>query len=80
MSLEEELPTGVSCLMELSRYIWGSLCNMRTDGEKALSSRKGGVGERCKAAVVRCAMYEGKEAETLSLLAFDLLVRAKKVL
>ena len=80
MFLERGLPTGVLCLTELSRYNWGSLCNVCADGEEAILNRKGEAGERRKVAVVRCAMYEGEKAETLPLVALDMLVRAKKVL
>lgn len=51
---------------------------MRAEGMKALLNREG--GKEGKAAVGCCAMYEGEKAETLPLMALDLLVRAKKVL
>ena len=53
---------------------------MRADGKETLLNRKEGPKKEGKAAVVCRAMYEGKKAETLPLVALDLLVRTKKVL
>ena len=68
--------------MELSRYNWGSLCDVvRADGKEALLNlKREPKKEEGKAAVARCAMYEGEEAEAFPLMTLDLHVRARKVL